>query len=524
MSAVAASVRQTRQAADAAVTATSRQEEEAERALLGALLLDAKAWSAVAGSVAAADFGRADHRLIFGAIEAIVARNMHADGVTLVDYLHQIGQLEAAGGRQYIAQLLENSASAANVANYARLVREHSGSRALIALGREIAQRAAAGEALGEVARFAHKTVVSLMGILEAPQPLSLEAVSEWAGRPAPQPRDWVVDRLIPSGRVTSALGNGGLGKTTIALQIGLHVAMNRPIFGVPVKGGRVIGFFCEDEQDELERRVRAACAGEQIELANAEQFFPISRDGQDNLLCTFERDQIVLTPFYAELEATVTAIRPRLLILDTAADLFAGDFMSTPQVRQFIKVALNGLCVRHGCAILLLAHPSASGMSTGEGGGFSTAWHNSVRSRLFLRRPKSKDMEETKDRRVLEVKKSNYAEDGGLIPLIYQNGYFVPDPAPIDETNSEQPEKAPPRLAFAALNFMRARAPHGMAVRFADILEEMQRVGEIVAGTKPEAARKQLNRALSQLVASQQIRRSDVPKGCYAVIARPTP
>src|SRR6185312_10161982 len=132
--------------------------------------------------------------------------------------------------------------------------------------------------------------------------------------------------------------------------------------------------------------------------------------------------------------EATVAALKPRLTILDTAADLFGGDFISTPQVRQFLKVALGGLCVRHGTAVLLLAHPSAAGMSSGKGDGFSTAWHNSVRSRLYLRRPNSEDKDAAKDRRVLELMKANLGPDGDMIPLRFDRGYLAPDLEPLEE------------------------------------------------------------------------------------------
>jgi RecA-family ATPase len=71
-------------------------------------------------------------------------------------------------------------------------------------------------------------------------------------------------------------------------------------------------------------------------------------------------------------------------------------------------------MCLRHETAVLLLAHPSASAMASGDGGGFSTAWNNSVRSRLYLRRPKSEDAEAIADRRVLEVRKANYGPSGG--------------------------------------------------------------------------------------------------------------
>ncbi|MGB6451008.1 MAG: AAA family ATPase [Steroidobacteraceae bacterium] len=353
-------------------------------------------------------------------------------------------------------------------------------------------------------------------------EPLQIEAASTWASRPEPAPRDWIIEGLIPAGRVTSLLGNGGLGKTLIAVQLGVHVAINRAIFGKQVSGGPVLGIFCEDEAEELERRARAACAGEDIGLDSLDQLYMTSRDGQDNLLCTFEREQILATKFYGELEATIASIKPRLTILDTAADMFGGDFMSTPQVRQFIKVALGGLCVRHETAILLLAHPSASAMATGDGGGFSTAWHNSVRSRMYLRRPKTENPEEAKDRRVLEVRKSNYAGDGGMVPLIYQRGYFVPDTEPVDE--GAKPGRARSsgctKLGLALMAHMRQNAASGQVVSFGTLFEALQGAGDIERGPY-ETVRKPLQRTLRQLVHENLLIATEVPRG-YRVASEP--
>ena len=286
---------------------------------------------------------------------------------------------------------------------------------------------------------MAHSTVYALD--VEQPSsagalPYPIEAAAQWAGRAPPLARDWIIEDLaLAAGRVTSFMANGGFGKTTIAIQLAVSVSRSKPIFDKEVRGGTVVGIFCEDEQHEIERRVRAECSAAGIDLETLDNLHLLSRDGEDNVLCTFSRDLIVLTPHYWRVDATLAQLKPRLLIIDTAADVFACEFNSTPHVRQFIKVALGGLCNRHGTAVLLVAHPSSTGINSGDGAGFSTAWHNSVRSRLFLRRPKSEDAAAIADRRVLEIKKSNYGPTGGCIPLIYDRGGFILDTDPIEET-----------------------------------------------------------------------------------------
>ncbi len=353
----------------------------------------------------------------------------------------------------------------------------------------------------------------------ETIEPLAVEPASLLIDRDPPPPRDWVCEGLgIPAARVTSLIGNGGFGKSTVAHQIALAVAMSRPLFGMPVKGGTVFGLFCEDEQAELDRKTRTICDADDTDLGLLESAYLLSRDGHDNVLCVFERDQIVLTDFYWQLDATVAGLKPRLTIIDTAADVFAGDFMSTPHVRQFIKVALGGLCVRHDTAVLLLAHPSASAMASGDGGGFSTAWNNSVRSRLYLRRPKSDDAEAVADRRVMEIRKANYGPTGATVPLLYERGRFVLDPEPIEERTSAAPStaKADTRQAIAVMTHLRKAASDGAIVGFGTLYKALHGAADKSSG-EYEKQRKALSRTLKSLCTEKLLRATQVPKGLSA-------
>jgi replicative DNA helicase len=119
---------------------------EAEQSLLGGLMLDQRAWDQIADVVAADDLYRADHRLIFSAVAALVERSQPPDAVTVSEHLQQLGQLEAAGGLPYLARLVEDTPSAANIRAYARIVRDHALLRRLIEIGGDIAASAHATE------------------------------------------------------------------------------------------------------------------------------------------------------------------------------------------------------------------------------------------------------------------------------------------------------------------------------------------------------------------------------------------
>jgi replicative DNA helicase len=115
---------------------------EAEQSLLGGLILDQRAWDQVADVVHGEDLYRADHRLIFGAIAELVGRDQPPDAVTVAEHLKRSGQLEAGGGVAYLARLVEDTPSAANIRAYAQIVRERAMLRRLIEIGGDIAASA----------------------------------------------------------------------------------------------------------------------------------------------------------------------------------------------------------------------------------------------------------------------------------------------------------------------------------------------------------------------------------------------
>ena len=112
---------------------------EAEQSLLGGLMLDAKAWDKIADVVAGPDLYRKDHRLIFEAIANLVESGNPCDVVTVSEYLENRGQLDSAGGLEYLATLANETPGAANVRAYAKILRERATLRALINAGNEIA-------------------------------------------------------------------------------------------------------------------------------------------------------------------------------------------------------------------------------------------------------------------------------------------------------------------------------------------------------------------------------------------------
>lgn len=113
---------------------------EAEQSVLGAMLVNPNAITAVAEVLTADDFYRDTHRLIYRSVLTLFDRSEEVDVVTLSAQLEREGMLERAGGREFVHTLAEFVPAAANAAHYAGIVREQSVLRSLIRVGNEIAE------------------------------------------------------------------------------------------------------------------------------------------------------------------------------------------------------------------------------------------------------------------------------------------------------------------------------------------------------------------------------------------------
>jgi RecA-family ATPase len=89
--------------------------------------------------------------------------------------------------------------------------------------------------------------------------------------------------------------------------------------------------------------------------------------------------------------------------------------------------------------SVVLISHPSLTGITSNSGLSGSTQWHNSVRARAFLKGVKPEGDEPIyTSRRVLEFKKNNYGPIAESIVLRYERGLFLPDAG----TTAEQAER----------------------------------------------------------------------------------
>ncbi len=243
---------------------------------------------------------------------------------------------------------------------------------------------------------------------------------SEWQGQPIPV-MDWIVPDLIPSGVVTMLSGDGGLGKSLLSLQLAVACATDEQWLGHKPKFCKVLIVACEDDPDELHRRLYEVTFAMQLGFEHLVDILIIPGAGHDNVLVDFSdfNDHGKRTEFCDFIQQTALEFGAQLVILDSLHDFFAGNENARPQARQFVN-QLRSIAMTINGSVLLLAHPSVSGL-TSDGRSGSTAWNNTVRSRLYLTRPK----EEGARHLILKTVKANYSASGAEMRLEYRSGSF---------------------------------------------------------------------------------------------------
>ena len=95
---------------------------EAERALLGSIIIKPESFDLIGGMINTDDFYVPEHRHIFSALVSMYTQSKIIDTVTLVNTLVEQGDRDEAGGVQYISLIASSVPSTANVKDYARIV------------------------------------------------------------------------------------------------------------------------------------------------------------------------------------------------------------------------------------------------------------------------------------------------------------------------------------------------------------------------------------------------------------------
>ena len=399
---------------------------DAEQAILGAVLFSNEGFDLVP-HLRLEHFSEPIYGALFGKAREMVEAGRNADPVLLASAMAADARLAEIGGLAHLADLVGCAPPVYLAQDYARAIIDRALRRDLISQARQLEDMAAndhqrpALDIAADAARIMSEAVaVATPAARRARLAFTADTLE---GRPVP-PREWIVRNLIPASNVTMLSGDGGTGKSTLLLQLLCASALNMQWLGLETRPGRSLYLSAEDDADELHRRLDRIAHHYDRTLADLGdvKLWPVP--GGAVLAEEGSRDKLQMTPLWDELRDLVTGWRPSVIVLDSLADVFSGNEINRAQVRQFVT-ALRDLAAEAGAAIIILAHPSVEGMRSGSGISGSTAWHNSVRSRLYLEKARPDDGCSDDTLMTLSQKKANYAATIGDLRLQLVMGAF---------------------------------------------------------------------------------------------------
>jgi replicative DNA helicase len=254
-------------ATDLSLEKTLPNNLEAERSILGAILLDDKAFYTVVETLRKEDFYLDSHRRIFDKMYALAANARPVDLITLKNELQRTDELESAGGPAYLASLTDGLPRAINIEHYAQIVREKSTLRRLIQISNEIMTRSYQSEdSVEEILEDVEKSIFEISNQqfragFAAIDPLVSEVykqIEEVSNRKTLvtglesgfSELDKMTAGLHPADLAIVA-ARPGLGKTSLCLNIAQHVALKKQ---------RVVGIFSlEMSKEQLVKRLLCA-------------------------------------------------------------------------------------------------------------------------------------------------------------------------------------------------------------------------------------------------------------------------
>ena len=353
----------------------------AEEAVLGGILLDAKALDRVREVIGVEDFYDAKHRTIFQAMLTLSMKGQPIDVVTLHDRLRDEGRLQDIGSATYLAELTDRVPSAAHIGSYARIVRNKATRRRLIRIAAELSERCHTGEDDSLEALFVEAERVFRDATVESGQPHE-EAGDAWPLEEPPL-RRWLIQDWLPVGRVALLSGKAGQGKSRLALQLAAALASGDQTWlpGAPAQlepSDPAPAVFCswEDERDEIARKLyhmkRAESVGDRLRFIHpAGAVWGPAKSSSRHTATLGE-----LTDAGRQVRAYCQQKQAQLLILDPLAAAYACNENDRALVRAFMA-DWNRWAQETGCTVLIIAHPPKTGADTSG----STDWEAAPRA-----------------------------------------------------------------------------------------------------------------------------------------------
>jgi len=340
----------------------------AERAVLGAILLNNAALETAQNYVQSGDFHVAQHRVVFAAMQALAKAGTPIDAVTLGNRLLEDGTLDQAGGALALGDLTDGVATAANVDHYAAAVADLAAVRAAIAAAQRVVADGLAFGRGGSAADFverAHERIGNVE-IRTAERPRTLFSYADdvrnaykaaqagVAGLPLPWSSLTSMTGGLRFGTVTAFVARPSVGKSTICVLIAKHAwelenRKERVLVVSPEMSAQDMAerFFITEARVPYMSVVRGQLSG----FEEPKMWEAMERTRGADRLWIIDGAGSDLSE--ASVETAIRQVRPTLVCIDSFYDLNFPGRDDNERVRNIARW-LFGSCKRHRFACVV--------------------------------------------------------------------------------------------------------------------------------------------------------------------------
>jgi len=245
----------------------------------------------------------------------------------------------------------------------------------------------------------------------------------DWMALAGREPRqvEWAVEGWLPRGHVTLLSANGGVGKSTAALQMAVSICQGSPWLGLPVAQGSVMVVSAEDGTDLVHARVSNICRASDVSLQALHRDLVVFDLSEQDSVLWRDGAPTVRMQWFAD---AVARVRPSVVVVDNASDVYADNENDRATVRGFLR-CLKTIASGTDAAILLLAHVDKASVRSGAGNDTdstfsgSTAWNNTARSRWAMVLADDREI-------VLKHEKCNVGPKSAAVSIEYDAGSHI--------------------------------------------------------------------------------------------------
>ena len=234
----------------------------------------------------------------------------------------------------------------------------------------------------------------------------------------------FLVENMIPFGKITGLGGEDGTGKSRLLLQLAVGVSSTAVWagLGIPVATGPVIFYTVEETSRDMRSRLIKLARALQIDVS-LDNLHIIAMGAEETaVLGAEERGQVKKTKLFGKLAREIGRIKPVLIAIDPLAEVFDGDEIKRNLVKKFVGL-LRPMIADRRTAIVMSYHPSMTGLANRTGSSGSTGWRAAYRGNIWIEKDADDDPTVDTGNRTLHVMKVTEGTPNQKINLRFAEG-----------------------------------------------------------------------------------------------------